>query len=153
MFSQDQQQQWIDENRAAVQEQLSEPVVSFMLFYRTGSWGQMGLEYLPGFGSLIAKMIGRSKAGGLPPRFLLVITPAHIYAYGYKQRGTKMRVGKQLRTWNRSQVQVSAKDTTLTKRVTIEPVGGEDGAVVVDTGKSWATDHFLEQLAPVALAA
>jgi len=144
-FSQEQQRRWLDDNRAVVQAAVPEPVVGYQPFYRTGSWGQLGAVQISPLAGTVMKMVGKRRAGGLPQSFLLVLTETRLYAFKYKPRADRIKMGDQLAVWERATISYSVEDTKITKRLTIESQSDGPG-VVVDSGKAYSTDLFLDQL-------
>jgi hypothetical protein len=151
-FSVEEQRQWMESNRPRVEARTGAPVLAFSTFYRTGSWGQMGVEHVSPLARSAMKMIGKRKAGGLPPHFILALTADRLYAFKYKPRRDQIEVGDEVASWDRAAITASVEETTLTMRVTIGSPA--DGAkVVCDTGKADITDRFLAQLGAVPTAA
>jgi hypothetical protein len=144
-FSQEQQRRWLDDNHAAVQAKVPDPIVAYQVFYRTGSWGQLGAAHILPVAGTVMKMVGKRRAGGLPQSFMLVLTATRLYAFKYKSRTNGIKMGDQLAVWERDAISYSVEDTKITKRLTFE--SRSDGArIVVDTGKAYSTDLFLGEL-------
>jgi hypothetical protein len=141
-FSIAEQQEWEERNRARVEEKTGAPVIAYSTFYRTGSWGQMGLEHVSGLAKTAVKLWGRKKADGLPPHFILAITEDRLHAFKYKARRDVIEVQEEVAVWDRSAICASAQETSLTMRLTIE--SPTDGAsVVCDSSKADITSRFL----------
>jgi|SRR5919198_1029545 hypothetical protein len=144
-FSSEEQRQWAERNRARVEEKTGAPVLAYSVFYRTGSWGAMGAQHVSPLAASAIKLIGKKKAGGLPSNFILAVTADKLHAYKYKQRRNGIQVGDEVAIWLRSALRVTARETAMTMRVTIEsPSEGE--TVQCDTGKAEITDQFLAEL-------
>jgi hypothetical protein len=144
-FSIAEQQEWVERNRARVEEKTGAPVLAYSTFYRTGSWGQMGLAHVSPLAKSVTKFIGKRKAGGLPPHFILAITEDRLHAFKYKARRDVIEVEEEVAVWDRSAIRVSAQETSLTMRLTIESPA--DGAnVVCDSSKADITSRFLATL-------
>jgi hypothetical protein len=140
-----QQQDYVERNQPFVEEKLDEPVLAWSLFYRTGEWGAMATHYVTPLAATAIRLVGKKRAGGLPQRFLLVVTPSKIHAFAFKQKRSDLRVRDELAAWDRESIRVSFRETALTMRLTLEaPADGE--SVVCDTGKAAITDHFLRTL-------
>jgi hypothetical protein len=151
-FSSDEQRAWADRNRALVEEKTGAPVVAYSIFYRSGSWGAMGAQRVSPLAASAIKLIGKKKAGGLPPHFILAVTADKLHAYKFKQRRTDIRVGDEVAVWDRSALRVTARETAITTRLTIEsPAEGEK--VQCDTGKAEITDQFLAELGAIPVVA
>jgi hypothetical protein len=144
-FSVEQQRQWVEENRPKIEAKTGAPVLAFSVFYRSGSWGAMGAQHLSPLAASAIKMIGKRKASGLPAHFILAVTADRIFAFAYKSKRRGIEVGDELMVWNRPGVRVSAEETSLTVRLTID-APNEETKVVCDTGKAAITDSFMTML-------
>jgi hypothetical protein len=144
-FSIAEQQEWVERNRSRVEERTGAPVIAYSTFYRTGSWGQMGLAHVSPLAKTAVKLLGKRKAGGLPPHFILALTEDRLHAFKYKARRDVIEVEEEVAVWERSAIRASAQETSLTMRLTIESPG--DGAsVVCDSSKADITSQFLSRL-------
>jgi hypothetical protein len=151
-FTAQQQQDYVERNQPLVEEKLDEPVLAWSLFYRTGGWGALAATHVSPLAASAIKLVGKKRAGGLPQRFLLVVTPSKIRAFAFKQKRADLRVGDELAVWDRGSIRVSIRETAVTMRLTIEaPADGD--SVVCDTGQAAITDRFLGALGAQAAAA
>ena len=151
-FTSQQQQDYVERNQPLVEEKLDEPVLAWSLFYRTGGWGALAATHVSPLAASAIKLVGKKRAGGLPQRFLLVVTPSKIRAFAFKQKRADLRVREELAVWDRGSIRVSFRETAVTMRLTIEaPADGE--SVVCDTGKAAITDRFLDAVGAQAAAA
>ena len=135
------QRQWEERYRAAVQPKLDEPVLAAGLFRRDVS----------PLASLTSRL-GKGRSGRLPSLFVIAVTPMRLHAFGAMRRGDQLTISKELAAWDRSDVHVTAQQTTLNMRVTIE-APGTLGAVVCCTGKDAASRsvvRFMQDPAVVA---
>jgi len=150
-FSAADQQKFVERNLPAIQELVDEPVVVYSSFYRSGSWGMLALSRITPIGMLIASQIGKRKAGGLPQNFILVLTGQRLLAFKYRPRGRSLKPGKLVGEWRRDAIRMSAAETAMTTRLTIEY--GEGQRVVCDTTRGWMADNFVAALTPQPAAA
>jgi hypothetical protein len=148
-LSPEQQKQYVETNQPRVQEKMDEPVLAWSLFHRTGSYGAMAASHVLPIAATVINLIGKKRAGGLPPRLLLAVTPTKVRAYKFGQRRSGLRVGDELAVWDRADLRVTASEAALTMRVTLESAG-EAERVVCDTGKSDYTDSFLRAFGATA---
>lgn len=150
-LSPEQQKQYVEANQPRVQEKTDEPVLAWSLFYRTGSYGALAASHMVPMAATVINLIGKKRAGGLPSRFLLAVTPTKVRAYKFSQRRSGLRVGDELAVWERADLRITAAETALTMRVTLESAADAE-QVVCDTGKGDYTDSFLRALgaAPAA---
>jgi hypothetical protein len=138
---------WKGKYRDAAQEKLpGERVEAAWLFYRTGGYAGMALGPLSPLAGIIARTIGKKRAGGLPNQFLLVLTPEKLYALKCKPSARKAKVGNELAVWDRAGLQIGIRDAAVNTEVTIEsPAEGEK--IVCSTGKDATSREFLGLLA------
>jgi hypothetical protein len=148
-FSAEEQRQWAEHNRAQVEEKTGRPVRAYTVFYRTGSWGTMGAQHISPLAASAMKFIGKRKAGGMPPQFVLALTDERLHAFAYKQRRNDIDVRDEVGAWDRAAIRASVEETTLTMRLTIESPA-EGTKVVCDTGKAAITNEFLAELGAAA---
>jgi hypothetical protein len=150
-ISPEQQKQYVEANQPRVQEKMEEPVLAWSLFHRTGSYGAMAASHVLPIAATVINLIAKKRAGGLPPRFLLAVTPTKVRAYKFAQRRSGLRVGDEVAVWDRAELRVTATETTLTTRVTLESVADAE-RVVCDTGKGDFTDGFLRVIGAASAA-
>jgi hypothetical protein len=144
-FSVEEQRRWMEQNRSRVEEKTGAPVLAFSTFYRTGSWGQMGARQISPLAASAMKLLGKRKAGGLPPHFILALTDDRLHAFKYKPRRDVIEVGDEVGSWDRAGIRACVQETAITMRLTVEsPADG--GSLVCDTGKAEITDEFLSKL-------
>lgn len=124
-----------DRYRAAAQEKIAdEEVLAVGIFYRTGSWGALGLAEASGIASMAARALGKKKAGGLSQNVLLVLTPERLRAFNYAPKGTSIKIKGEEAVWERGDVEIEVENTKITQRITITSPS-EDERVVLDTTK------------------
>ncbi|HEX8052519.1 MAG TPA: hypothetical protein VF517_05960 [Thermoleophilaceae bacterium] len=137
---------WKGKYRDAVQEKLpDEQVVEAWLFYRTGGYAGMALGPFSPLAAIVARTIGKKRAGGLPNQFLLAVTPTKVRAFKCKPSARKAKVGNELAVWGRAGLRVSVRDAAVNAEVTLESPG-EGEKVVCSTGKDTASREFLALL-------
>ena len=144
--------EWQEKYRVAVQPQVSEPVESAWVFYRSGGFASMGVAKVSPIVAMGMRAINKRKAGGLPNSFVLAVTPKHVHAFEYKARarGATVTVGKELAVWDREGLVVTSKPAAINTQVTLESPG-EGETVVCSTGKDEASLAMIRSLqTPVA---
>jgi hypothetical protein len=143
---------WIEQNRGAVQEHLDAPVLAYAACFRTNSYGAMAVSKAASpLAGILMNLAGKRKAGGLPQNFIVAVTEDTVHAFKYKPRGWTLKLGDEVAVWQRAGLRVTAQDTALTMRVTLEaPAEGE--TIVFDTGKAMVGNDLVRALsgAPVA---
>ena len=140
-----QQRDYVASNQPVVQAKVDEPVLAWSVFLRAGSYGAMGASQLSPLVASVINLIGKKRAAGLPPHFLLAVTPTKVRAFKFTQKRAGLRVGDEVAVWDRAQLSVSTRETALTTRVTLA-CAADDEKVVCDTGKGDFTDSFLQAL-------
>ena len=146
------QQDYVERNQPVVEEKVDEPVLAWSMFYRTGAWGGLAADHVSPLAATAIRLVGKKRAGGLPQRFVLVVTPSKIHAFAFKQRRSDLRVRDEVAVGDRDSIRLSWRETAMTMRLTIEAPA--DGAsVVCDTGMAEITDRFLSALGAQAEAA
>lgn len=137
--------------REAVQEHLpGEEVLAIGIYYRTGSWGAMAAAEASGLAYMVTRMVGKKRAGGLSQNIVLAVTPERLYAFGYKPRGTSIKVTGEEAAWDRDTVQVETGARTLTDRIKIT---SGDGSIELDTSKMGGPEFnaaLVRELVPEA---
>ena len=144
---------WKDRYRDAVQEKLpGERVEAAWLFYRTGGYAGLALGPLSPLAAIVARTIGKKRAGGLPNQFLLALTPTKVHAFKCKPARTKAKVGDELAVWDRAGLDVQIRDAAINTEVTLESAA-EGEKIVCSTGKDGTSREFLALLSQPGTAA
>ena len=136
----------------AVQPKVDEQVLGAWLFYRTGGYAGLALGKVSPLAGVVARTVGKKRAGGLPNTFLLAVTPTKVRAFKCRA-GSRVKVGDELAVWDRAGLSVAVRDAALNTEVTLESPG-EGETVLCSTGKDATSKEFLSLLAsPAAPAA
>jgi hypothetical protein len=120
--------EWVDDARAVVQAQLSEPIVAVGFLQPGGSWGAFGLSKLnPVAGSAAQSDANKSagglaKAGGFKPKVaMLAVTADTIHVYSAAPaRKRSVKVGEHLVSWARDDVSVELVPGRIATKVTLD---------------------------------
>ena len=133
-----------------------EELVAAGAFRRGGASGSYAASKAGGGLVYAAVSLGRKKkAGGLPDKVLLALTPDNLYAYKLKTGRKGYAAEKEVARWQRSGLRISSEQkmglTNLTiespaegEKVTIVPIGVKDDPVNVEF------IDMLEQAHPAA---
>lgn len=119
---------------AALQHKLDEPVLAGGLFQRTRALEGVTLGPFSGLLALVARRVGRRRAGGLPHRFVIAVTPTRVHVFGCTTVGGELKVKDELAAWSRAGMTVTAEETAMNTKVVIRSAGAED-PFVCSTGK------------------
>jgi hypothetical protein len=141
-------EEWRQKCRALVDGRTSgEEVVSAAAFRRGGGTaGYMASK--AGGGILYAgvKMMSKKKAGGLPDKVMLAVTPEKLYAFKLKV-GRDYKLGDEVAVWDRGGLQISTDRSGGMTALTIEsPAEGEKATLV---GVSVKDDPVSQELMAV----
>ncbi len=143
--------EWERKYRDALQPMVDEPVLAGGVFYRVGGRATV-MGPFSGLAALVSRGIGRRRAGGLPSRFLLAVTPTRVHAFACTLTDGDVKAQDELAIWERAQMRVTAEADAGITTVVIEADG--DGArLVCSTGKdelSQAVVHTMQERIGVA---
>lgn len=120
--------------REALQPKLDEPVLAGGLFRSGGGLDGLAVGPFSGLAALVTRGIGRRRAGGLPGRFLVAVTPTRVHAFRCSVAGGKVNAKEELAVWERSELRVTAQETAAITRVVIESPSRGD-RIVWSTGR------------------
>jgi hypothetical protein len=77
------------------------------------------------------KMLNKKKAGGLPERVMLGLTPARLYAFKLGFKGRDYKLGDEVAVWDRPGLRIGAERKSGMTALTIEsPAEGETVTLV-----------------------
>jgi hypothetical protein len=100
---------WAQKLKDSAQPHVPEPVVAVGMLQPAGAYGAFGAGQLSGIAGSFMRRSSNKKAGGLAKQGLLgtklamiVLTEAHVYAFGAKPSGRSWKVLDQLGEWERS---------------------------------------------------
>jgi hypothetical protein len=134
-----------------------EEVVSAAAFRRGGAAASMVASKAQLGGLVYAgiKMLNKKKAGGLPERVMLVVTPTKLYGFNFGFKGRDYKIKDEVAVWERAGLKVSTERKSGMTALTIEsPAEGEKatlvGVGVKDDPISQELMQVLEGSAPVS---
>lgn len=77
------------------------------------------------------KLFNKKKAGGLPERVMLVVTPNKLYAFNFGFKGRNYKIKEEAAVWNRAGLRLSTEKKSGMTALTIEsPSEGEKATLV-----------------------
>jgi hypothetical protein len=130
----DQAAEWRQKMRDLVTEQVNgEEVVAAAAFRRGGATASMvaSKAQLGGLVYAGVKMLRKKKAGGLPERVVLALTPNRLYAFKLGFRGRDYKLGDEAAVWERSGLKISTEPASGMTALRIEsPAEGEKATLV-----------------------
>jgi hypothetical protein len=149
--------EWVDDARAVVQAQVTDPIIAVGFLQPGGSWGAFGLSKLNPVAGSAAQAdanqaaAGLAKAGGFKPKVaMLAVTVDTIHVYSAAPaRKRSIKVGEHLATWARDDVAVELVPGRIATKVTLD-IGStgqrfELEATMIGGGFN---DALLAELAP-----
>ena len=110
-----------------------EEVVAAAPFRRGGSTASMVASKVPVGGIVYAgiKLARKKKAGGLPERVMLVVTPNNLYALNFGFKSREYKIKQEVAVWERAGLRISTEQKTGMTALTIEsPAEGEKATIV-----------------------
>ena len=119
------------------QAHVDEEVLAAGPFRRGGAAQQYALSKAGG-GILyaIGSLINKKKAGGLPQRVFLVVTPTRLYAFDYGLKGRNFKIKKEAAVWDRQGLRISTERKMNLTMLTIESPGEGEKATLAPSGVS-----------------
>lgn len=77
------------------------------------------------------KLFNKKKAGGLPERVMLALTPDKLYAFNYGFKGRNYKIKDEAAVWDRAGLKISSERKSGMTALTIEsPAEGETATLV-----------------------
>jgi hypothetical protein len=133
----DQAAEWGQKYRALVEPHVNgEPVVAAATFRRGGAAASFAISkaQLGGIAYAANKLFNKKKAGGLPERVMLAVTPQRIYAFKLGFRGRDVQVKDEVAVWERPAVRATADRAGTMTALTIESPSEGERATLVGIG-------------------
>ena len=114
--------------RQMAAEKVAEPVIAMAPFRRGGAASSFAISK-GGLGGLVYaanSLRNKKKAGGLPSRVFLVVTPTKLHAFKWDLRGRNYRLKDEVAVWDRPGLRISTEQKLGLTMLTIEsPAEGE----------------------------
>jgi hypothetical protein len=114
--------------REMAEKEVGEPVIASGPFRRGGAAASMVISKT-GVGALAYaanSLRNKKKAGGLPSKVFLVVTPTKLHAFDYGFKGRNYRLKKEAAVWDRADLRISTEQKLGLTMLTIEsPSEGE----------------------------
>jgi hypothetical protein len=133
-MSEEQAVEWRQKMRDLVAPQVNgEEVVAAAAFRRGGAAASMVASKAQLGGLVYAgiKMFSKKKAGGLPERVMLAVTPTKLYAFNFGFKGRDYKLKDEVAVWDRGGLKISSEVKSGMTALTIEsPAEGEKATLV-----------------------
>lgn len=138
--------------REMCQQKVDEPVIAMGPFRRGGAATNMAISK-SGVGGLFYaanSLRNKKKAGGLPQRVFLIVTPTKVHAFKWKIGGRSYKLTDEAAVWDRAGLRISTEQKMGLTMLTIEsPAEGEKATLapggVKDDPWSQEVVRVLEQ--------
>jgi hypothetical protein len=143
--------------RKLAAEKVDEPVLAVGPFRHAGAASSMAISKAQ-LGAVVyaANALRRKKkAGGLPGKLFLIVTPTKLHAFAYKQKGRDFVLKDEAAVWDRAGVQISTEPQAgLTMLTITSPADGEKATLAPGGVKDdpW-TQEVIQVLRDGAVAA
>jgi hypothetical protein len=113
-----------------------EEVLSAAAFRRGGAAASMVASKAQLGGAVYAgiKLFNKKKAGGLPERVMLVLTPSRLFAFKLGFKGRDYKLKDEAAVWDRQALQISTEVRSGMTALTIESPGEGEKATLVGVG-------------------
>jgi hypothetical protein len=82
------------------------------------------------------KLLNKKKAGGLPERVMLAVTPQKLYAFKLGFKGRDYKVGDEAAVWDRAALRIATEQKSGMTALTIESPQEGKQATLVGVGVS-----------------
>lgn len=133
-MSDDQIIEWREKyNALAAPHVNGETVIAAAPFRRGGAAATMATS-TAGLGGIVyaaVSLFNKKKAGGLPQRVMLSVTPERLYAFDVSLKGTKYKIKGEAAVWERAGLKLSTERKSGMTALTIEsPAEGEKATLV-----------------------
>jgi hypothetical protein len=133
-MTEDQVVEWRQKYRDLVAPHVNgEDVLASAAFRRGGASASMVASKAQLGGIVYAgiKLLNKKKAGGLPERVMLVVTPSKLYAFNFGFKGRNYKIKEEVAVWDRPGLKISTERKSGMTALTIEsPTEGEKATLV-----------------------
>ena len=111
-------EQYVEIYRSAVQEQLpEEQVIAVGMLTPPGTMKSVLVGQASPLIGMIMRRKGKKASGGFPMNVLMAVTPTRLVTFGYKPKGTKIKVKDRLTEWPRRHVRVELGKGGISQRL------------------------------------
>jgi hypothetical protein len=148
---------WVQEVRDSFQPHVAEPISAVGLLQPAGTMGSFGLARISPLAAMIKNKSVNDKAGGLAKAGVftntkmaaIVLTADKVYAFRYKQKGTKFKVEEQLAAWDRKDVKFALEHKKITNQLSIDvaSTGDHYELEAMSAGTRGFHDAFFAEIA------
>ena len=98
----DRNEQYRQKYLADVSAHIGQPVEAVGIFSRPGSMSSVFVGQLSPLASMIKNKANKGKTGGLPQNVVIGVTTDKVYVFGYKPRGTSLKLKEPIGVFERA---------------------------------------------------
>jgi hypothetical protein len=128
--------EWREKYRELVRPHVDEEVIAAAGFRHGGAATRMAISkaQLGAIAYAGSKLFSKKKAGGLPERVMLVVTPTKLYAFDYGFKGRRHKIKEEVAVWDRAGLHISTEQKGGMTALTISSPGEGEKATLVGAG-------------------
>jgi hypothetical protein len=158
--SEDTVAEYTERFRQQAAQKVDEPIVALGPYRRGGAAAGMAISHagLGGIAYAANSLFNKKKAGGLPARVFLIVTPTKVHGFKYDLKGRGYRFRDEVAVWDRAGLKASTEAkmglTMLTlespaegEKVTLAPGGVKDDPWTLEVARV-LTEGITEAPAP-----
>jgi hypothetical protein len=121
-ISEETEAEYREKFRQMAQEKVGEPVIAVAPFRRGGAATNFAISksQIGGLFYAANSLRNKKKAGGLPDKVFLVVTPTKLHAFKYKFRGRNYSLQDEVGVWDRAGLRVSTQPQMGLTMLTLE---------------------------------
>jgi hypothetical protein len=134
--SDDTYREYSEKWRQMASELVGEPVIASGPFRRGGAAAGSAISHTHIGGLFYAanSLFNKKKAGGLPSKVFLVVTPTKLHAFKYAIKGRDYKLKEEAAVWDRAGLQISTKPSMGLTMLTIESPGEGEKSTLAPGG-------------------
>jgi hypothetical protein len=148
----DRNEQYRQKYIADVSAHIGQPVEAVGIFSRPGSMNSMFLTKVSPLAGMIKNKASSGKAGGLPQNVVIGVTADKVFVFGYKPRGTSLKLKDPIGVFERSAMRAEVVgQSTFATRVRFHLPTGD--AIELDSNRMPGSSSDFNAPVVQALAA
>jgi hypothetical protein len=122
--------------RKMAQDAVGEPVIATGPFRRGGAASSMVISkgQLGGLAYAANSLLNKKKAGGLPGKVFLIVTPTKLHAFNYGMKGRNYKLKDEAAVWDRAGLRFSTEQKMGLTMLTIESPTESEKATLAPGG-------------------
>jgi hypothetical protein len=128
--------EWREKYRELARPHVDEEVIAAAGFRQGGAATRLAISkaQLGAIAYASSKLFSKKKAGGLPERVMLVVTPTKLHAFDYGFKGRRHKIKEEVAVWDRAGLRISTEQKGGMTALTISSPGEGEKATLVGAG-------------------